>query len=118
MRVADITLGDFWGADTLMPDFDDDTGVSFVLCNTNKGYEYFNKIKEKYEYRSFDIDSYVPFQPALYRQVDEPNERVAFWTDYSKYGFKKTILKYVGMDLYHRITRYIRRKYNAAKYHK
>lgn len=118
MRVADITLGDFWGADTLMPDFDDDLGISFVLCNTNKGIEYFNNIKETCDYRLFDLAKYVPFQPALHRRVNVPLERECFWTDYSKNGFKKTILKYVGMDLYHRVTRYIRRKCNAAKYHK
>lgn len=117
-RVADITLGDFWGIDKLMPDFDDDTGVSFVLCNTNKGYEYFNKIKERCEYRLCDIDSYVPFQPALYRQVDEHGERMSFWADYSKCGFKKTALKYVGKDIYHRGIRYIRRVLSASKYKK
>lgn len=114
-RVADITLGDFWGVDKLMPDFDDDTGVSFVLCNTNKGYEYFNKINERCEHRLFDIDEYVSFQPALYCQVEEPNERVSFWTDYSKCGFKKTALKYVGKDIYHRGIRYIRRALSASK---
>ena len=34
---SDLTLGDYWGVQTLMPDFDDDKGVGLVLVNTGKG---------------------------------------------------------------------------------
>lgn len=34
---SDLTIGDFWGIDRLMPDFDDDKGVGLVLVNTDKG---------------------------------------------------------------------------------
>jgi len=36
-RTADITLGDFWGIGSAMPDFDDNKGVSMVMVNTAKG---------------------------------------------------------------------------------
>ncbi len=41
---SDLTIADFWGIDTLMPDFDDDKGVSLVLVNTEKGQLIFNKL--------------------------------------------------------------------------
>lgn len=41
---SDLTIADFWGIDTLMPDFDDDKGVSLVLVNTEKGQQIFNKL--------------------------------------------------------------------------
>ena len=34
---SDITLGDFWGIDTLKPTLDDDKGLSAVVINTTKG---------------------------------------------------------------------------------
>lgn len=34
---ADITIGDFWGIEKVMPDFDDDRGVSCVLIQTEHG---------------------------------------------------------------------------------
>lgn len=34
---SDITLGDWWGIDSLMPEIDDDRGVSAVTVNTEKG---------------------------------------------------------------------------------
>lgn len=34
---ADITLGDYWGIQSLMPEYDDDCGVSALTINTEKG---------------------------------------------------------------------------------
>lgn len=34
---SDITLGDYWGIDSIMPELDDDHGVSAVTVNTEKG---------------------------------------------------------------------------------
>lgn len=34
---ADITLGDYWGIQSLMPELDDDRGVSALTVNTEKG---------------------------------------------------------------------------------
>lgn len=41
---ADISLGDFWGAETTLPDMDDNKGVSAVLVRTKKGASLFDKI--------------------------------------------------------------------------
>ena len=34
---SDITLGDFWGIEASLPQFDDDKGVSAILVNTSRG---------------------------------------------------------------------------------
>lgn len=34
---SDITIGDFWGINTLVPEMDDDKGTSLVMINTEKG---------------------------------------------------------------------------------
>lgn len=34
---SDITLGDYWGISSLMPDYDDDKGISAISVNTEKG---------------------------------------------------------------------------------
>lgn len=39
---SDITIADYWGINHLMPDFDDDKGVSLVLLNTTVGKEAFD----------------------------------------------------------------------------
>lgn len=34
---SDITIADLWGAEKLCPEKDDDTGLSLVMANTQKG---------------------------------------------------------------------------------
>lgn len=34
---SDLTLADFWGIETLIPELDDDKGVSVIMVNTEKG---------------------------------------------------------------------------------
>ena len=41
---SDLTIGDFWGIDTVAPDFDDDKGVGLVLVNTRKGDDRFRRL--------------------------------------------------------------------------
>lgn len=36
---SDLTLADFWGVCDVLPDYDDDKGLSLVLANTQKGLE-------------------------------------------------------------------------------
>ena len=35
---SDITIGDYWGIQEVLPDFDDDKGVSLIMINTEKGH--------------------------------------------------------------------------------
>lgn len=45
---SDITLADFWGVDSRIPDFDDDKGVSIVIISSERGKNY---------YDGLDVDS-------------------------------------------------------------
>ena len=41
---SDLTIADFWGIDTVAPDFDDDKGVGLVFVNTSKGNDHFSRL--------------------------------------------------------------------------
>ena len=43
---ADITMGDFWGSTELGPSYSDDTGISIVALNTNKGCHCFDWVRQ------------------------------------------------------------------------
>lgn len=51
---SDITLGDFWGIDKVMPEFDDDKGVSAVIINTIKGKIIFDSLDIEAVKSSYD----------------------------------------------------------------
>jgi coenzyme F420-reducing hydrogenase beta subunit len=42
---SDITIGDFWGVEHVLPDFDDDKGISLVMINTNKALKCYQNIE-------------------------------------------------------------------------
>lgn len=46
-RIADITLGDFWGISNYNKDLNDGKGTSFVLLNSSKGKNIFKSINVK-----------------------------------------------------------------------
>lgn len=43
-RSSDLTIGDAWGVDGILPEMDDDQGTSLVFLNTEKGRELWNRI--------------------------------------------------------------------------
>lgn len=44
-RCSDFTLGDFWGIWNIKPEMDDNKGTSLVVIHSEKGKEYWEKIK-------------------------------------------------------------------------
>ena len=55
-RVGDFTIGDFWNARKIVPQMYNPRGTSFIMVNTDKGMDYFNKIKECLVYKEVTID--------------------------------------------------------------
>lgn len=62
---ADITLGDFWGIQNEYPEFADNIGVSIVIIRTDKGQEYFDKIKDKIDYIEVDLDKAIKWNSCI-----------------------------------------------------
>lgn len=95
-RPSDITIGDFWGVEKTMPQFDDNKGISLTLINTDMGQKLFESIKDKIMYR--DSNS----KDCLQRNLQEPTKvsekREKFWTDYHLHGYEYVIKKYAGYN--------------------
>lgn len=88
---SDITLGDFWGVDGVMPELDDDRGVSAVLVNTPHGAEALKK--SGVSLWPVEYSQILRRNPALVRSVAEPyKKRVKFFASRQR-SFHKTITK-------------------------
>ncbi len=74
---ADITLGDFWGVESLHPDFFDNKGISAVTINTQKGQEFLESIG--LDYRTSSWTDLVQQNRALTTSVRETPKRALFW---------------------------------------
>ncbi len=91
-RVGDITLGDFWGIEKTIQNFDDKKGISLVLVNSEKGKEIFEKIKYKYKLQETNKENCI--QKNLKQPCEKPKQYDKLWEDYLKEGYNKLIEKF------------------------
>lgn len=106
-RKVDLTIGDFWGIEKALPDFNIDGGVSLVLVHTEKGLEVFEKIKNHVEWKESNTKDCL--QPNLIKPTDRSSRRDKFWSDYKNQGIQYILKKYAPQpSLLRRTARKIR----------
>lgn len=85
---SDITIGDFWGIEYIMPHLDDDRGLCCLMVNTERGQSLVNSIDAaKYEASYKDVARY---NPSLLHSPKIPVNRVKFFAELPKYGMLRT----------------------------
>ena len=95
-RPSDITLADFWGWEKSVPGFnDDDKGVSLILCNTEKGKQLFEAVKQDMDVVPVKLEDCL--QPNLQHPSIIHPKRMAFERDYQRKGFLYVMRKYGDM---------------------
>ena len=95
-RPSDITLADFWGWEKSVPGFnDDDKGVSLILCNTEKGKQLFEAVKQDMDVVPVKLEDCL--QPNLQHPSIIHPKRMAFERDYQRKGFLYVMKKYGDM---------------------
>lgn len=100
-RIADITIGDYWGAgNTIGEDMDGDIGTSVVLINNEKGKSYFKSIASKLKEKEVPFDVVVKGNPALVSSLEPPIvNREEFYKDLDKHNFKEIAAKYIHRNI-------------------
>ncbi len=96
-RPSDITIGDFWGIEKCMPDFDDNLGVSLVLVNSAKGMDLFQKISNLQCQESTIKDC---LQRNLHTPTALSPQRDQFLKDYWDRGFEFVLKQYAGYSFW------------------
>lgn len=99
-RIADITIADFWGVEKYLPkEFDNNLGTSLIMCNSQKGLDYFDdKVKKNLEVLSIDLENTlgknpaltVPFHPEIKFSRDE------FYADLNASDIKSVVDSYIN----------------------
>lgn len=87
---SDMTLGDWWGIDSLMPEINDDCGVSAVTVNTEKGRAALKAIDVQVYPLSYE--ELVRRNPALVKSAAVPENRGEFFKSDGK-TFEEKIRK-------------------------
>lgn len=93
-RVADVTLGDFWGIDKVHKEelknssMSDRWGISCVLLNTSKGERYFEQISEKIHFFESTYEKASIYNGQLVRPSVGTEERKILQSIYQEVGFE------------------------------
>lgn len=91
-RVSDITIGDYWGWESISSRFNDKKGVSLFLINTDKGKTMFKSAQGALEYEKSNLGDCL--QPQLKAPAFRPDSKDKFLMDYSNRGFDYVIRRY------------------------
>ncbi len=107
---SDITMGDLWGVEQILPDIESNRGVSLALIHTEKGRILFEQISRSMSVFPVDFERAFPYNPVLTGSVRRPNERDCFFSDLEKLCWDKLERRYAK----DRIDTVVRRKISAS----
>lgn len=91
--LADLTLGDFWGIDRIIPSIDDNKGVSLVVVNSKKGGGLLESARELNVFK-VNYDDAAYYNPAIIRSVKpHPKRNLFFKKIHDEECLEKLVLK-------------------------
>lgn len=102
-RLSDLTLGDFWGIENVLPSLDDAKGTSLVLLRTEKGQRMFDDVRENLRYEETMYQDAVRGNFPEYKSVACPARRDEFFRDAEVLTVKELCKKYVRVSLHRRV---------------
>ena len=111
LRLSDLTIGDFWGIDTIAPEMNDSKGTSLVIVRTNQGEKIFNRFISKSSVKVMEVeyDDATKENPAEFRSVYRPKERETFFIDMKKMDFEELRKSYLSLPIKQRIKNAIKK---------
>lgn len=107
-RESDITLADFWGIQSVLPDMDDNKGTSLIFVNSIKGRNIFEQIKKSIEYKEVDINQAVGYNTSAIVSAEQNPKRQDFFLRLNEIPFDRLVKKYSSDSIYFRMRRKVR----------
>lgn len=98
-RISDITIADYWGIEKVDKNLDMNIGTSMMLLNSNKGIAFFEKVKDKLEYRETAFEAILGGNIALRKSIEPAKiDRDAFFKDLDAHDFDYVTEKYYPLS--------------------
>lgn len=106
--LSDISLGDFWEIESVLPNFSDNKGVSAIILNTDKGREFFDYIRCNLIIKSVAYNDVLKGNPALVNPNSKPSKSDKFWQVYRTEGLQKAYKKCLKVSFARKCYRFVR----------
>ena len=105
---ADMTLGDFWGIESVLPKPDDDRGISAVLIHTARGMQAWSACVDNLNAVPVTQDRIVAGNPVYTRSVTCPSGRRVFMRRYASEDWSVLLNRATRLSPVRRIWRSVR----------
>lgn len=115
---SDITIADYWGVSSKLPEMDDDKGTSLVLVNTEKGARAFSALAEKIIVKESDFEHAVAVNPAIVRPTTPHRNRDRFFCRVMKSDFDSLVNRMLQPPLKTRIRAFAGRELRKLGFRK
>lgn len=92
-RYSDLSVGDYWGIEKYVPEYNTFPGVSKILVNTEKGNQMLELVKGNLEIQSMSLESAI--RPNLLAPLKLHEEREGFFEEFNKNGFYSAYRNYI-----------------------
>lgn len=114
-RKGDVTIGDFWGIEKVMPNYLYTKDVSEILVNSAKGKQLIDILINIAKSQGYCVElccneEYIQYQNNLRKPVDKPGDYDIFQKDFQDKGIHYVAAKYVGYDWLHRLKYFLFRR--------
>jgi coenzyme F420-reducing hydrogenase beta subunit len=88
---SDITIADYWGIQNILPEFDDDKGVSLIMINSSKGESFYQSLSIESIETSYE-DAFRN-NSCIEKSVPMPSKRNFFFKNFTRQSISKTIIE-------------------------
>ena len=96
VKMADLTIADFWGINDVAPEMNDGNGTSLILVRTDKGMKAFETVSSKLKLKEVTYEDGVRSNPAEYKSCRRPPQRDTFFEDMDAMEFEELEKKYAS----------------------
>ncbi|WP_238915446.1 Coenzyme F420 hydrogenase/dehydrogenase, beta subunit C-terminal domain [Clostridium sp. YIM B02555] len=94
-RVGDFTLGDLWGIDEIIPQINNQQGISLLLFNTKKSEAFVEEIKKRANLIEINLNDAVANNKNLIKCTEESPNRIEFMNDMQIMKYSQLKEKYL-----------------------
>lgn len=116
-RLSDITIGDFWGIESVCSEMNDNKGTSFIVIRSSLGQQLFDSIKNELVYKEVSYEDGIKGNVAEYKSVNRPELRNSFFEDLHSCSFDDMKVKYapdIKIPWYKLLKRKLRNKFKRG----
>lgn len=95
-KKSDMTIADFWGIEGVASEMNDGRGTSLVITRTDKGQEFFDRLKSELKWKEVTYEEGIRSNPSEYSSVTRPQQRDTFFEDLESKTFEEMEKKYAA----------------------